>query len=236
MAQLFLPEHYETARQYGIPNFSMEETQVMGELNLTLSALRAVGIERYSRDDLVGYHFLHYGANAKATEAAIDSVVEFETKEWNQWLQEIVLTALNEEGLPHPIPLGRIALGRNTVLLTGLQQLSGLKRIGIRGGPENGYEGAQRFGEFLYPEEQTVLSYLGRHSLDIMTESPPYETYILEHDSGAVPQPLERLAVHADIFTVEKPDAFARYVALSYDQDEQSYLTRINFSDGYSRI
>lgn len=236
LTETFPPEHYDSAARFGIDHFGDAWGLTGVELSLTVEALGRQGeLPTFTEKDLVGYHFLHYGADTELTTETLDMFRENDSylAEYARSLKEALPTLLGDE-TSGPVQLGRIALARSRIrdisIDASLAEVT--DRLEVRGGAETGdYAGAKQFGEFLYPKDGVLLHYLGRTSCDLNQESP--EGWLKK--KGPYTTTVGRLAVHVDNFSVTSaPDPETGlggdseiYQAQSFDEGHRSALVQI---------
>jgi hypothetical protein len=228
-AEIFSVEHYDTAGHFGFSHFSDAWGEATAELGLTIQALKnAHGqLPAFRREDLVGYHFLHYGADNEVTEEVLGPG-SFDA-DWAQPLNDALPAIISNPRTVQPIDLGRITLGTDTEVDDQLTRYW-MEQSEVTGdGTPGNRMGAKRFGEFLYPREGAIVRYLGRSSIDMMKEHP--KGYV-QSDGGLGGIVLDRLAFHVDTFSVGDDHQIEVYNALSYDENSHCRLTKIAKAEG----
>lgn len=183
---IFPREHFATVRKLGVRRFVDPETEIIGELALTLPKLHDNNaVIGFNIDELASYHMLHYGANRVDVEEAIDIIDEgnindawlmhlpghsaSKVKSLRQTLKDGLEAGKCEGGMA----LGRIAVNLHQQIPDELKEFTNEVHI-----PRIDADSpAIRTERFLYPRPGVVLSYMGevRHpdSIDFLTRYHP---------------------------------------------------------------
>lgn len=226
--EIFPEDYYNTAAHFGFSHFSDAWGEATAELGRTLQALEnAHGRPPvFRREDLIGYHFLHYGADNEVTEEVL-SGTGFDT-DWARPLNDALPEVASGTRTLQPVDLGRVALGPDTEVDPSLEEWT--NKVEIRGdGSRGNSSGAKRFGEFLYPQEGVLMRYLGRGSINMLEESS--EGYV-RGGGGFGGITLDRLSFHVDTFSVSDGSQTSIYNALSYDENAHCSLNKIVRAEG----
>lgn len=217
MSQIFTPEHFKTAEQFGYHHLSDVYGETAYELALTLPLLEGQGDIGVPLAELQGYHFLQYGKDSEVVAEAIEYVradIDSDRRNWkaSEILDGRLERILETDELTKPLELGRIALSKNTHVDPRLQKVT--EKVEIKD-----YGGVQCSGDFLYPGDGVSMFYRGRGALDVKaTVQASMSTRV----------PLPAFIVHVDSIGVEDKDGDRQFfAALSYENRGHSTLTSI---------
>lgn len=220
MPQIFTPEHYRTAEQFGVEGFADAWGMTSAEIALTLTRLNDANVlSGMSMDDLQGYHFMHYSADFEIVKESAEWILD--KNEWNeekvpgtkQRLEEV----LQRGKMLAPIELGRIAVG-HAELDTDFEDIT--KPLDL---PE-GAPGVQRIERFVTPIKGLTAFFVGRTTLDLFQASS--SKYIKQ--GGSYNELLESMKVHNDYLLLKNNEGQQfSFVAQSYTEGWKTKIATV---------
>ncbi len=237
MAVIFAPDHYETAARVSPEHgFSDAWSETSASLNLTLQAAEAHGEGvLLSKEDLIGYQCMHYGDEYELVRETVEHCVELtepiEGRPWDGELQE----RLGKTIVPYsqrPAPLGRIAIGSETVLDDALTaDVERVRSMEGRGATQKYI--SDKAGEFIYPRPGVSIHYLGRSSIILAHQAMSMELRRLESPPNG--ELLNCFAIHSDMFVTRAGDTEKLYNALTYEHDTSPHPASISRVSAWGR-